>query len=285
MLLDTAGGILMLSLAKALRRLTALGLGLGLTAGAAAAQGTPDQPSTDPVSPTDPTTPIDPVNTPPVPPPVVTDPVVVDPPTTTTTTTTYTPVYTEPTYVESSDEPFLERYGVAFVLGGGVEGFTNDSMRSSTNDGGNWDARAIFGTRDWVGFEAAYIGSAQSINALGLDNDALLVGNGVQANLRLNLTKDAIVQPFAFAGAAWRRYTLQNEGVNTSAVRSEDDVLEIPMGVGLAYKYEGFMIDARGEFRPATGEDLMPSLTDVEGDNTRAEMHRWGVNANIGYAF
>ncbi len=277
----------MLSLANVLRRLSALGLGLGLTAGAAAAQGTPDQPSTDPVSPTDTTTPIDPTNPtpPPVPPPVVNDPIVDEPPITTTTTTTYTPVYTEPVVVESADKPFLERYGVAFVLGGGVEGFTNDTMRSSTNDGGNWDARAIFGTRDWVGFEAAYIGSAQSINALGLDNDALLVGNGVQANLRLNFTRDSVVQPFAFAGAAWRRYSLQNEGINTSAVRSEDDVLEIPMGVGLAYKFKGFMLDARGEFRPATGEDLMPSLTDTDGDNTAAEMHRWGVNANIGYAF
>lgn len=280
----------MLSSNKALRRLAAIGLGLAISAGAAAAQGTPDQPSTDPISPTDPTTPIDPANPTtqpaPVPPPVVTDPVVVDPtpaPTTTTTTTTYTPVYTEPLIV-ADDEPFLERYGVAFVLGGGVEGFVNDSMRSSTKDGGNWDARAIFGTRDWVGFEAAYIGSAQSIDALGLDGDALLVGNGVQGNLRLNLTKDALVQPFAFAGAAWRHYNLQNNGINTSDVRDSDDVLEIPMGVGLAYKYDGFMIDARGEFRAATGEDLMPSLSGLDGTE-RATMHRWGVNANIGYAF
>jgi hypothetical protein len=275
----------MLTLEQALRRVAAVGLGLAITAGAAAAQGTPDQPSTDPVSPTDPTTPIDPANPttqPAPPPPVVTDPVYIDT-TPAPVTTTYTPVYTEPVIV-AREEPFLERYGVAFVLGGGVEGFTNDSLRSSTKDGGNWDARAIFGTRDWVGFEAAYIGSAQSIDALGLGGDAVLVGNGVQGNLRLNLTKDALVQPFAYAGAAWRHYQLQNEGINTSDVRDSDDVLEIPMGVGLAYKQDGFMIDARGEFRAATGEDLMPSLSGLDGDS-RAEMHRWGVNANIGYAF
>jgi len=275
----------MLSFNKALRRVAAIGLGLAISAGAAAAQGTPDQPSTDPVSPTDPTTPVDPANPTtqpaPLPPPIVTEPVYVEP--APAPVTTYTPVYTEPVVV-ATDEPFLERYGVAFVLGGGVEGFTNDSLRSSTKDGGNWDARAIFGTRDWVGFEAAYIGSAQSIDALGLDGDALLVGNGVQGNLRLNLTRDQLVQPFAYAGAAWRHYTLQNQGFNTSDVRDQDDVLEIPMGVGLAYKYEGFMIDARGEFRAATGEDLMPSLSGLDGDS-RAEMHRWGVNANIGYAF
>lgn len=272
----------MLTLEQALRRVAAIGLGLAISAGAAAAQGTPDQPSTDPISPTDPTTPIDPTNPDPVPPPVITDPVVVDP--APVPATTYTPVYTEPLVVETDDEPFLERYGVAFVLGGGVEGFTADSMRSNTNDGGNWNARAIFGTRDWVGFEASYLGSAQSINALGLQGDALLIGNGVQGNLRLNLTKDAMVQPFAFAGAAWRHYNLQNDGINTSAVNDTDDVLEIPMGVGLAYKFEGFMIDARGEFRAAAGEDLMPSLSGDANDE-RADMHRWGVNANIGYAF
>lgn len=274
----------MLGLASTLRRLATISVGLGLGAGAAVAQGTPDQPSTDPVSPTGSTTLVDPASPPPpVPPPVVTEPVPVAPPAP-AITTTYTPVYAAPVVVEDTDEMFLERYGVAFVLGGGVEGFTNDSLRSSTRDGGNWDARAIFGTRDWVGFEAAYIGSAQSIDALGLDNDALLVGNGVQGNLRLNLTRDSFVQPFAYAGAAWRRYTLHNEGINTSDVRDSDDVLEIPVGVGIAYKMEGFMFDARGEFRAATGEDLMPSLTDFDG-NTAAEMHRWGVNANIGYAF
>ncbi len=271
----------MLSSNKALRRIAAIGLGLAVSAGAAAAQGTPDQPSTDPVSPTDATPPFDPA-APRVPPPIVTDPVVVVP-APMPTATTYTPVYTEEMVVVTN-EPFLEKYGVAFVLGGGVEGFTNDSMRQSTKDGGNWDARAIFGTRDWVGFEAAYIGSAQSIDALGLDGNALLVGNGVQGNLRLNLTTNQLVQPFAFAGAAWRHYSLQNTGINTSDVRDTDDVLEVPMGVGLAYKYDGFMIDARGEFRAVTGNDLMPSLTDTAGD-TRAEMHRWGVNANIGYAF
>jgi hypothetical protein len=274
----------MLSLVHVVRRFAAIGIGLGLAGGVAAAQGTPDQPSTDPVTSSDTTTTIDTTNpsTPPVPPPVVTDPVIIDP--APTPVVSYTPVYTEPVVV-ASEAPFLERYGVAFVLGGGVEGFTNDSMRASTNDGGNWDARAIFGTRDWVGFEAAYIGSAQSIDALGLDGNALLVGNGAQGNLRLNLTKDQLVQPFAYAGAAWRRYSLQNEGVNTSAVSNSDDVLEIPMGVGMAYKYEGFMVDLRGEFRMATGEDLLPSLTDESGENTAAEMHRWGVKANIGYAF
>jgi len=262
-----------MNLAKLIR--TASVLSVGLLSGSALAQGTPDQPTTDPTSPTEAT----PTPTPPPPPVTVTDPA-----TTTTVTTEQTTVYTPAVMPEpvASEEPFLERYGIGVVLGGGVEGFTDQTMRDTTNVGGNWDVRAIFGTRQYLGFEAAYIGSAQGINALGLDTNAVLVGNGVQGNLRLNFTKDNLVQPFAYAGAAWRRYDLQNADFNTSAVNESDDVLEIPMGVGLGYKYRGLLFEARGEFRATTNEDLMPSLA---GNDDFAKMHRWGANANLGYAF
>jgi hypothetical protein len=268
-------------------RAATIGLGLAVASGAALAQGTPDQPSGDPTLPSDPTLPPPVVNptTTVVAPVVVPPPVVVtDPnPMTTTTTTTQSTTTVEPVYQPiAPEQSMMERYGIGVVLGGGVEGFTDHTMRTTTQTGGNWDVRAIFGTRQYLALEAAYIGSAQGIDALGLDNSAVLVGNGVEGALRLNFTKDQLVQPFIFAGAAWRRYDLQNASFNTSAVRDEDDVLEIPMGAGLAYHYRGLMFDARGEFRAATQEDLMPSLTN-QGD--AAKMHRWGANLNVGYAF
>ena len=86
----------------------------------------------------------------------------------------------------------------------------------------------------------------QAINALGLDSDALLVGNGVQGNLRINATTgDVPVQPFIYGGVAWRRYQLSNTSENTSDVIGEDDVLEVPLGIGVAYKIGGMMLDAR----------------------------------------
>lgn len=266
---------------KLIGRAATIGLGLAVASGAAFAQGTPDQPTTDPSLPTnDPSLPPPVVNTTTVAPAPV---VVTDPGTTTTTTTTQSTTTVEPVYQPvAPEQSLMERYGIGVVLGGGVEGFTDHTMRNTTQTGGNWDVRAIFGTRQYLALEAAYIGSAQGIDALGLDNSAVLVGNGVEGALRLNFTKDQLIQPFIFAGAAWRRYDLQNASFNTSAVRGEDDVLEIPMGAGLAYHYRGLMFDARGEFRAATNEDLMPSLTN-QGD--AAKMHRWGANLNIGYAF
>lgn len=183
----------------------------------------------------------------------------------------------------------MDRYGITVAIGGGTGGFTNDGMKTATDFGGNWDVRLSFGTQSPLAIEASYIGSAQSIQALGLDEDAILVGNGAQAALRLNGTFDLPVQPFIFGGAAWRRYDVTNADFNTSAVNGSDDVLEIPVGLGIAGKWSGLVLDLRGEFRPTLDNDLVPNFeVDPDedfGNDDFAAMHRWGVNASVGYEF
>ena len=193
------------------------------------------------------------------------------------------PTY-EPTYEEPKQEDMWTRYGIDVALGGGVEGFAGDSARDFTNDGGSWNLRMGIGNKSYVGFEGSYIGSAQSIDALGLDGDTILVGNGAQGAVRVNFTRDYSIQPFAYGGAAWRHYNLTNNDFNTSDIADSDDVFELPVGGGLAFTYEGFLLDARGEYRFSSGGDMMPSL-DVENLGDSAGMDRWGVNANIGYQF
>lgn len=196
----------------------------------------------------------------------------------------------EPTYggaIQPAPAPYqpesaaLGHMGIGLVVGGGVDGFTNGALRDTTNDGGSWDVRAIVGTRSPLALEAAYIGSAQSVSALGLDSSALLVGNGVQGDVRLNVGADMPVQPFVFGGVAWRRYDITNTKTNTSDLVDKDDVLELPAGIGIAIKRYGFMAEARGEVRAAMGEDLVPSRSATGSE----AMHRWGVNASIGYEF
>jgi hypothetical protein len=263
------------------------------------AQAAPDDPTNpnpnDPTNPTptdpDPTIPDEPKPTPigepipaPTPPP---DPIpTVDPTPAPQTNVVVTPA---PTVIHTEDT--WNRIGFGLTLGGGVEGFTNDTLRSSTDDGGDWTVRAVFGTKLPVALEAAYMGSAQNISALGLDSSAMLVGNGVQGDVRINaLSGDAPVQPFIYGGVAWRRYQLTNSDFNTSDVNDEDDVLELPVGLGVAYKVDNFMLDLRGEFRGSFYENLVPtrSTDDLEvsitNDNSAA-MHRWGVQANIGVEF
>ena len=295
----------MLTLEQVLRRSAVVTLGLLAAAGTATAQVTPGEPNPMPPDPNQPAAPMAPQPAEPMAPqpaepmapqstpPDTTDldtsqPVDVDvnvdttapPPAPTYTAPTYTSDYD---YEQSQSGSSLERYGVAVAIGGGVEGFTNDTLRSTTDDGGGWNVRVALGTRSPIGFEAAYIGSAQSIDALGLDSSAILVGNGVEGKLRVNLL-DANIQPFLVAGLGWRHYNVTNADFNTSDVADSDDVLEVPMGAGIAWKYQGFLIDARGEYRYATEENLVPSLSGIDASDS-GKMHRWGVNANIGYAF
>lgn len=202
-----------------------------------------------------------------------------------TGSTDYVVPPTTPVTYEDDDggyRPF-SGLGIAIAAGGGAGGFTNDEMRGTTDIGGDWDVRLTLGTRSPLAFEGSYIGSAQGIDALGLDNNALLVGNGVQGALRLNATIDFPIQPFIFGGVGWRRYDLSNADENLSDVSGSDDVVEIPLGVGIAGKWQGLILDARGEFRATTNENLLPERG--VGDTGFAEMHRWGVKGTVGMEF
>jgi hypothetical protein len=241
-----------------------------LGGGTAIAQPIPDPDGPANPEPTAPPPVVDTSSVVPAPPP--------DPQPTTISEQPVTPIY------EPYQPTALERLGFSLTAGGGVEGFTGQTLRNTTSPGGNWDVRASIGTKSILGFEASYIGSAQAIEALGLDKNAVLVGNGVQGALRLNATENTTLQPFVFAGIGWRRYSVSNTSTNTSDVSGSDDVLEIPMGVGLAYKFKGFTLDARGEFRAVTNNDLMPAF-DASNPTDKAPMHRWGANANLGYEF
>jgi len=176
----------------------------------------------------------------------------------------------------------LTEWGMSVSVGGGVTDFVDQGMRDTTGVAGTWDVRYQVGTRTPLSFEAAYSGSAQSIDAIGLDSSAVLVGTTVEGAARINLLADNPLQPYAFAGAAWRRYTVSNADFNTSDVASSDDVLEVPVGVGLAYRYRSLIIDGRFDIRFSGAEDLVPS---TEAGVDHQAMNRYGINARIGYEF
>jgi hypothetical protein len=177
---------------------------------------------------------------------------------------------------------FLRTYGLSLSVGAGVTGFTDSTMRDTTKTGGLWDVRVGLMTNRALGVELAYEGGLQAIDSLGLDTDARLLSTELEALGRLNfLTGRWSIQPYAFAGAAWKRYSLENVEINTSDVNDQDDVLEIPLGVGLGYRVRGFLVDVRGSFRPAIDSDLVPKNS--EGD--AAALHTWAATMRLGYAF
>lgn len=263
--------------------------GAALVAGSAAAQDYPD--SQDPVEPNDPTIPADPqepadpvepaepttpqpTTAPPAPP--APEPVIVSPP-----PQEPTPVDVDVHVHDLGKEEKPEPIGVSLTVGGGVFGYTDQAMRDTTASGGMWDVRAAIGTHSPIAVEAAYIGTAQQINSVGLDDGAMLLGTGVEGVARVNLLPNQVVNPYFFGGAAWKRIDLTNTDTNTSDVQEVDNLIEIPVGVGLAYRMSGFVLDGRAELRMATEEDLIANDPDTED----VRLHTWTAGAKLGYEF
>src|SRR5690606_32492034 len=103
--------------------------------------------------------------------------------------------------------------------------------------------------RSIIAAELAYIGSSRDVTALGLDNNAFLQSHGGELAGRLNLLP-GLIQPYILAGVGFTRYDLSNEDFNTSSISSTETVAHFPLGAGAALRYEGFVVDARGTFRP-----------------------------------
>lgn len=147
--------------------------------------------------------------------------------------------------------------GFAISLGGGVVGMLNGETNDFIEVGGGWDVRLHFATRFFISGELAYIGELHPTEAIGLDPDALLLGNGIEANVRVNVLS-GMVQPFFFVGIGYRHYDLVNADFNTSAIVSDnDDVGHVPFGAGVKVRVTYFYADARFTFRPTWSSDLL----------------------------
>jgi hypothetical protein len=179
----------------------------------------------------------------------------------------------------AEEEPALVHpWGMSLSVGGGLTDFTSEKLRDITGLAGSWDARYVFGTRKVVGFEAAYAGTAQTIDALGMDGDAMLLTTALETDVRLHLATGAW-QPYVFAGVGWKRYDVSTD-TNTSDVSSRDDVLEVPLGVGASWTRGHFVVDLRAVFRSTASEDLVRIGTVDE-----ATLDNYNVSAHLGYEF
>jgi hypothetical protein len=260
-----------------IRRFTLAGL-IAVTAVPAFAQtGTPDQTQPPPQPP--------PYTTPPpnvnvtVPPATTAQPVVVEP-----AQPAAQPVVVEekPVNVNFWETP-PKLPIMAVSVGGGVSEFTDSKARDRTGLAGEYEARLLFGISTPLAFEAAYVGTATGLDTLnGGENSATLLSNGVEGMARINFTA-AVVQPYIVGGASWVHYSVVNSKVALSDVRSNDDVLAIPFGGGIAaYPGGSFMIDARFVYRLTYDDDLMkPTATNTTG----AGLENWNVSLRLGYAF
>lgn len=170
-------------------------------------------------------------------------------------------------YRDDADGKPPSGVGVEVQLGGGVQDFVDRDVAKVTNPGGAWGARLIVGTRSHIAGEAAYVGSSQGLNTLGVGDRATLRSNGIEGALRYNVLTGAW-QPYAVAGYTWHRYNVANTATNFSSVADSGNVSEIPVGVGLAYRFKPLVADLRVSLHNAFNSTLIPggNLTNYSGN-------------------
>lgn len=181
--------------------------------------------------------------------------------TTTETTTTEVDEFgatTTTTRIDETRPTLITPIGMAIDVGGGVHGWVDNGLDGLVQTGGSWEARLTIGTRTFLAGEIAYVGTANAAeDNIGLDPNALLVSNGFEGLLRVNAMLDEW-QPYAVAGYTYRYFTLSNETTNTAALVDGADQHEIPVGVGVAYRFKGFVADARFMVHPAVSSEVTP---------------------------
>jgi hypothetical protein len=179
--------------------------------------------------------------------------------------------------------------GISAILGGGVTGFTDKTMRDTTsNVGGMWDLRVTIGSHLPLALDISYLGSATNINGLPTGNKGTLIGTTVEGAARFNVLPHFAFTPYVFGGIGWQRYDVTQTTVSLSdgGMNAHDNLLEFPLGAGFAYRAGGFVADLRGTFRIATDQNLVlttPTLTPTSSDF--APMHTWEASAALGYEF
>jgi hypothetical protein len=174
--------------------------------------------------------------------------------------------------------------GVEGTVGGGVTGFVDRAARGFTAVGGSWDVRVTWGSRLPVSIEAAYVGSAQPLQGLDLGGSALLVGNGAEASVRINLlTAAQRIQPYIFGGAGWINYQVENTQIVTANLDQSDNVLEVPLGVGITGRLpRGLVIDLRATGR-ATFNDTLFNDAAAAANVRSSGLSSWNLGARLGW--
>lgn len=197
------------------------------------------------------------------------------------------PGYDSVAYYPSLDEDeraahgFVPRQQVAVLLGGGVTNFASPATTERIGPGGSWNVRAVLGTRQVFGLEAAYVGSALPVDSEA--GNTVLLRHGGEALLRVQIplaVDSGLVAPYVVGGLGWFRYGISNGSPAQAGLRTgRDETLETPVGGGLMIANGGFIIDARFTYRFSFNENLQPTRSD------RADLDTWTLGGNIGWEF
>lgn len=183
--------------------------------------------------------------------------------------------------------------GISAILGGGVTGFTDKTMRNTTSTvGGLWDLRVTLGSHVPLAVDLGYVGSATNINGLFGGRSGTLLGTTAEGALRFNMLPHFAFNPYVFGGVGWQHYNVTGTNVtlSDSGINENDNLLEFPVGLGMGYRANGFVVDVRGTYRIVRDQDLVlkdPAFPATIAPTTSdfAPMNTWEASAAVGYEF
>lgn len=182
---------------------------------------------------------------------------------------------------ETAHEAFERSQSSVSVLAGvGFEGFLTTALRDLVADGPAWTVRVAIGNREAVLFEAAYVGSRQTLRGMA---SGALVAHGASGMFRINIAPELSFQPFFYVGAGWSRYAISGGAGTDVPLASRDHVIEFPFGIGASYRVGELVLDVRAGMRAVSDPDLLPNDM-PNGSEDSESMHRYGVTAQLGYS-
>jgi hypothetical protein len=175
---------------------------------------------------------------------------------------------------ESHD--LLTPFGGYGLIGSGITDFTDDAVKNAFNVGGAWDVRIGFGSRFYLGAEAAYVGSFRG----GANGGPDVLTNGAEGVVRVQypyVSGQWLVEPFAFGGVGWNRLSARDA---PAGIDDSDDHGVVPFGAGVTIGRGRLLVDARFTYRTSFAENLMSGA-----GNGRANLDQWAVGASVGCEF
>ncbi|HET9991874.1 MAG TPA: outer membrane beta-barrel protein [Kofleriaceae bacterium] len=192
-------------------------------------------------------------------------------------------VIATPDVAHGEDAPVWKGNGIAAVAGGGVTGFTDKAVRDvvSSDVGGAWDLRVTLGSRRAVALDVSYLGMGANVRGPGDAASGVLEGTTFEAAARYNFLAGETWRPYAFFGIGWQHYGIRGATFDLmdAGMRSHDNLLDLPVGAGLAYHHHsGLLLDVRATYRTTEYNGLVRDTP-----TAYAAMNTWQLSAGIGY--
>jgi hypothetical protein len=187
---------------------------------------------------------------------------------------------------ERTRDLFNERQ-YSLQAGGGFTNFSETGTQLLTNPGGSWSVRGAFGLDRRVGAEAAYVGTAMTLDIPAAD-DAAVIGTAFEALVRLGYPIELIrnvsfVSPYVAAGVGWSLFNLAGtDESDEMGLEDSDSTFTIPLGIGVGLGYERLSLDVRFMWRPAFGDEM---FRDANQTSETVGQNTLGTTFSLGYTF